>query len=83
MATTENPAGDGASQSQETSKSFFETAQEAIGDAVEATVEAVKENPLTAAAIAAGAAVAVGGAAYAASQLLGDKDDSTPSGAKK
>jgi hypothetical protein len=56
------------------SKSFLETAQGAIADAYEATVEAVKEHPVAAAAIAAGAAAAVGGAAYAASQLLGDKD---------
>ena len=58
-------------------KSFLEQAQEAIEGAVESTVEAVKEHPIAAAAIAAGAAAAVGGAAYAASQLLGDKDEGT------
>jgi hypothetical protein len=55
-------------------KSFLEQAQEAIGDAIESTVEAVKEHPVAAAAIAAGAAAAVGGAAYAASKLLGGED---------
>ncbi|MEP7004821.1 MAG: hypothetical protein ABI810_02490 [Sphingomonas bacterium] len=55
-------------------KSFFERAQEAIGSAVESTVEAVKENPATAAAIAAGATAAVAGAAFGISKLLGDDD---------
>jgi hypothetical protein len=58
-------------------KSFFETAQDAIGDAVDATVQAVKENPVAAAAIAAGAAAAVGGAVYAATQLGGSEDAKT------
>ncbi|MEI9927116.1 MAG: hypothetical protein WDN44_04560 [Sphingomonas sp.] len=55
-------------------KSFLEQAQDAIGDALESTVEAVKEHPIAAAAIGAAAAAAVGGAAYAASHLLGDKE---------
>ena len=61
----------------DTAKSFLETAQEAISDAVDATVGAVKENPIAAAAIAAGAAAAVGGAVYAATQLGGDKGSSS------
>ena len=64
----------------ETAKSFLETAQEAIGDAVDATVGAVKEHPVAAAAIAAGAAAAVGGAVYAATQLGGSEP---AKGAKK
>ncbi|MDV3455987.1 hypothetical protein RZN05_03265 [Sphingomonas sp. HF-S4] len=60
-----------------TEKSFIASAQEAIGDAVDATVQAVKEHPVAAAAVAAGAAAAVGGAVYAATQLGGEKD--TPS----
>lgn len=56
-------------------KSFFERAQEAIGSAVESTVEAVKEHPATAAAIAAGATAAVAGAAYGISKLLEDGED--------
>jgi hypothetical protein len=56
-------------------KSFLEQAQEAIGDAIESTVEAAKENPIAAAAIAAGAAAAVAGAAYGISQLLGNDDE--------
>ncbi len=51
-------------------KSFLERAQAAIEDAVETTVEAVKENPLTAAAIAAGVVVAAAGTAYGISTLL-------------
>jgi hypothetical protein len=53
---------------------FLEQAQEAIGDAIEATVDAAKEHPVAAAAIAAGAAAAVAGAAYGISQLLGDDE---------
>jgi len=52
-------------------KSFFERAQEAI----ESTVEAVKEHPAAAAAIAAGATAAVAGAAYGISKLLDDDGD--------
>jgi carbonic anhydrase len=55
-------------------KNFFERAQEAIGAAVESTVEAVKEHPAAAAAIAAGATAAVAGAAYGISKLLDDDD---------
>ena len=55
-------------------KSFLEQAQEAIGDAIESTVEAVKEHPVAAAAIAAGAAAAVGGAAYAATKLMSGEE---------
>ena len=63
-------------------KSFFARAQDAIGNAVESTVEAVKEHPLAASAIAAGAAAAVAGAAYGASKLL-DKDDTDSDGSVK
>lgn len=55
-------------------KSFLEQAQEALGDAVESTVEAVKEHPIAAAGIAAGVAAAVGGAAYAAGKLLHERE---------
>jgi len=58
----------------EQAKSFLAQAQEAIGDAVDATVEAIKEHPIAAAGIAAGVAAAVGGAAYAATQLGGEKE---------
>jgi hypothetical protein len=74
MAETSKTGTEGAGETN-ANKSFLETAQEAISDAYEATVEAVKEHPVAAAAIAAGAAAAVGGAAYAATQLLGDKED--------
>jgi len=58
-------------------KSFFERAQEAIGSAVESTVEAVKEHPAAAAAIAGGVAAAAAGAAFGISKLLdNDEDDS-------
>lgn len=55
-------------------KSLLERAQGAIGSAVESTVEAVKEHPAAAAAIAAGATAAVAGAAYGISKLLEDDD---------
>jgi hypothetical protein len=55
-------------------KSFLASAQETVTGAFDATVEAVKEHPVAAAAIAAGTAAAVGGAVYAATQLGGDKD---------
>lgn len=57
-------------------KSFLERAQDAIGAAVESTVEAVKEHPAAAAAIAAGATAAVAGAAYGISKLRDDDDKS-------
>ena len=77
MAETKTAGSDTAIAEREDDKSFFETTQEAIGDAVDATIQAVKENPVAAAAIAAGAAAAVGGAVYAATQL-GGSDDKAP-----
>ncbi|WP_375397892.1 hypothetical protein [uncultured Sphingomonas sp.] len=64
-------AGDAA----EEAKSLLSRAQEAIGDAVEATIDAVKASPITAAGIAAGAAVTVAGVAYGASKLIGSDED--------
>ncbi|UYY58768.1 hypothetical protein [Sphingomonas sp. S2-65] len=75
MADTKSTSGEGTGQSQESNTSFIKTAQDAIGDAVDTAVNAVKEHPVAAAAIAAGAAAAVGGAAYAATQLRGDKEE--------
>jgi hypothetical protein len=81
---TDTPANDtpAVTPAADEPKSFFEQAQEAlgnvqeaIGDAFENTVEAAKEHPVAAAAIAAGAAAAVAGAAYGVSQLLGNDDD--------
>ena len=72
VETASAAAGNSGDKANE--KSFFERAQEAIGSAVESTVEAVKENPATAAAIAAGATAAVAGAAFGISKLLGDDD---------
>jgi ElaB/YqjD/DUF883 family membrane-anchored ribosome-binding protein len=60
-------------------KSFLTQAQEALTDAVDATVDAIKEHPIAAAGIAAGVAAAVGGAAYAATQLGGDKQPASKS----
>lgn len=70
MADTEN-TGAAATDTQE--KTFLAQAQEAVGDALDATVQAVKEHPIAAAGIAAGVAAAVGGAAYAATQMGGEK----------
>ncbi len=54
-------------------KSFLERAQDMLEAAVETTMDAVKEHPLAAGAIAAGAAAAVAGVAFGASKLF-DKD---------
>lgn len=53
---------------------MFEQARGALNDAFEATVEAVKDHPLAAVGIAAGAAAAVAGAAFGASKIL-SKDE--------
>ena len=50
-------------------KAFIAQAQETLSEAVTSAIEAVKENPKTAAAIAAGATAAVAGAAYGATKL--------------
>ncbi|NIJ20394.1 hypothetical protein FHS95_002086 [Sphingomonas naasensis] len=70
---TTNGSGNASSASETpgAEKSFIASAQEAIGDAAAATVQAVKDHPVAAAAVAAGAAAAVGGAVYAATQLGG------------
>ncbi len=68
-----DPENTGTTPADTQEKSFLEQAQEAVGDALDATVQAVKEHPIAAAGIAAGVAAAVGGAAYAATQLTGEK----------
>lgn len=50
-------------------------AKDAITDAFEATIGAVKEHPVAAAAIAGGAAAAVAGAVFGASKLIGGEDE--------
>ncbi|RUN77224.1 hypothetical protein EJC47_06965 [Sphingomonas sp. TF3] len=66
----------------EQAEGLFEQAKGALNDAFEATVEAVKEHPLAAVGIAAGAAAAVAGAAFGASKIL-SKDDATATTPKK
>ncbi len=72
-----NEAGTGPDKgkSQPGNGSFLQSAQQVIGDAFDATVTAVRENPVTSAAIAAGAAAAIGGAAYAATQLRANRNE--------
>jgi hypothetical protein len=65
------------------SKSFLGKAQEAVTEAVGTVVEAVKEHPITAAGIAAGATAAVAGAAYGVSKLTGSDDGPAKDSAKK
>lgn len=76
--TTSTPPATGGAKPKATeapeAKSFLERAQEAISDAVESTVDAVKENPLTAAAIAGGVVAAAAGAAYGVSKLIEGED---------
>ena len=50
-------------------KTFFAQAQAKVTEAVGAAIDAVKENPKAAAAIATGAAAAVGAAAYGVTKL--------------
>ena len=56
-------------------KGIFARAQEAIEQAVETTVSAVKENPVAAAAIVGGVAAVAAGAAYGISKIGGSTDD--------
>ena len=58
----------------EQAEGLFEQAREAVADALEATVEAVKEHPVATAAIVGGAAAAVVGAVYGAGKLRADDD---------
>jgi hypothetical protein len=74
-----NSANQGPGSGSGSDKSFIASAQEVIGDAVDATVQAVKEHPVAAAAVAAGAAAAVGGAVYAATQLGGTAEKGSTS----
>lgn len=55
--------------SAEDRKAFIGDAQTTLSDAVASVISAVKDNPKTAAAIAAGATAAVAGAAYGATKL--------------
>ncbi|MGN6817317.1 MAG: hypothetical protein ACTHJR_01445 [Sphingomonas sp.] len=58
------------------SKSFLSKAQETLANAAGSAMNTVKEHPIAAAGIAAGAAAAVAGAAYGASKLFaGDASD--------
>jgi 2-keto-3-deoxy-L-rhamnonate aldolase RhmA len=63
-------------------KSFFAQAQDKVTEAVNAAIEAAKEKPKTAAAIATGAAAAVGAAAYGVTKLREGDDGSKSSGGK-
>lgn len=58
-------------------KTLVARAQAAIEQAVETTVEAVKENPIAAAAIVGGVAAVAAGAAYGISKLATPTDEST------
>jgi len=51
-------------------KSFLLRAQEAIGQAVDSTIEAFKERPLTSAAIAGGVVAAAAGASFGVKKLF-------------
>jgi len=70
---TTNSTSSGATNSAQASGSpasgkLLSQAQDRIGGAIGTTVGAVKDHPVTAAAIAAGAAAAVAGAAYGVSK---------------
>ncbi len=82
LDTTRARVGDVLDEALAESKSFLSRAQEALASATDTAVNAVKEHPIAAASIAAGAAAAVAGAAYGASKLLGG-DPSDDDGATK
>ncbi len=70
--TTEN-ASKSSVTTTEGRQALFANAKDAVTDAVQTAVDAVKANPKTAAAIAAGATAAVAGAAYGATKLSASK----------
>ncbi|ODP38357.1 hypothetical protein [Sphingomonas turrisvirgatae] len=72
--TTQNSAANDATLV-DRAKEALSGAGEAIRDAYDGVVDAAKENPKTAAVIAAGAAAAVAGAAFGATKLR-NKDGS-------
>lgn len=59
-------------------KSFLLRAQEAIGQAVDSTIVAFKERPLTSAAIAGGVVAAAAGASYGVKKLFEDSAETDP-----
>lgn len=61
-------------------KAFFAQAQAKVTEAIHAAIDAAKENPKTTAAIATGAAAAIGAAAYGITKL---REDEPKGGAKK
>lgn len=75
LESTTAAAQEAAKTVADTSASLYAQAKDAIGQAVETTIEAVKEHPITAAAIGAGVAATVAGAAFGVSKLL---EDDTP-----
>ncbi len=66
----------------EKASAFVANAREKAGEAFDTTVDTVKKNPVTAAAIATGAVAAVAGALFGATKLRKSEDD-TGSAAKK
>ncbi len=77
MATTTKPEDQTSVTTTEGRQALFANAKEAVTDAVQTAVDAVKANPKTAAAIAAGATAAVAGAAYGATKLSASKSTTT------
>ncbi|HET9510553.1 MAG TPA: hypothetical protein VFO80_05325 [Sphingomonas sp.] len=73
MATTPETTDTSSVTTTEGRQALFNTAKDAVTEAVQTAVDAVKANPKTAAAIAAGATAAVAGAAYGASKLSAAK----------
>ncbi|MBY0520434.1 MAG: hypothetical protein K2P79_08425 [Sphingomonas sp.] len=75
MGEAQEAAKDFATKAVATEKTLIARAQAAIEQAVETTVEAVKENPIAAAAIVGGAAAVAAGAAYGISKLATPSND--------
>ena len=82
MAETNASGGNSATETtaqDSGSRGFLQQAQQSVGSAANATMQAVKDHPVAAAAIAAGTAAAVGGAAYAATQMRSGRSGSASS----
>lgn len=84
MADTTETAGNTAAEPTtidtivEQAEGLLGQAREALTDAFEATVDAVKEHPVAAAAIAGGAAAAVAGAVFGVGKLLEPEQPKAP-----
>lgn len=82
IGEAEDAAKDFATKAVAEEKTLVARAQAAIEQAVETTVEAVRENPVAAAAIVGGVAAVAAGAAYGISKLTSTGGEADAKGGK-